>query len=110
MALATNETALLARTYVQTANIGAQMAVYKRNEDVQVAGHPGQPHLPELRGGRRARVRPEDKQKADVVEASAFWFVLYPKFINEHPVDRLRKRQRLPAMCPARGDTNALIW
>ncbi len=34
MAITVNQAALLARTYVQAANIGAQMAVYKRNEDV----------------------------------------------------------------------------
>ncbi|MBQ6668893.1 MAG: minor capsid protein, partial [Deltaproteobacteria bacterium] len=34
MALAANEAAMLARTYVQAANIGAQAAVYKQNEDV----------------------------------------------------------------------------
>ena len=34
MELAANEAAMLARTYVQAANIGAQAAVYKQNEDV----------------------------------------------------------------------------
>ena len=34
LSLAANEAAMLARTYVQAANIGAQAAVYKQNEDV----------------------------------------------------------------------------